>query len=111
WMVEGCLEWQRTGLQPPAIVCDATAAYLEAEDALGAWIDEACERDPQAEESLRTLYESWRQWAEGRGEFAGRMKRFSQKLDDGGYERSRTSGARGFVGLRIIPPQPHWLGS
>ena len=34
WMVEGCLEWQRIGLAPPKVVAEATAAYLEAEDAV-----------------------------------------------------------------------------
>jgi putative DNA primase/helicase len=44
WLIEGCLEWQAEGLRPPSAVLDATAAYLEAEDAIAAWIDERCER-------------------------------------------------------------------
>ena len=31
-----------------AAVTAATAAYLEAKDAISAWIDERCERDPNA---------------------------------------------------------------
>src|SRR5439155_24773025 len=38
WMIDGCLEWQRVGLTPPAVVRDATAAYLANEDAFAAWI-------------------------------------------------------------------------
>src|SRR5262249_5031698 len=34
WMIEGCVDWQERGLAPPEIVTKATAAYLEAEDAL-----------------------------------------------------------------------------
>jgi putative DNA primase/helicase len=34
WMVAGCLEWQRDGLAPPAVVTDATKDYLEAQDAV-----------------------------------------------------------------------------
>lgn len=48
WMIEGCLAWQAEGMKPPTAVVDATAAYLEAEDAIAAWIDEKCERDPNA---------------------------------------------------------------
>ena len=33
-MIEGCLDWQRVGLAPPAVVTEATAAYLEAQDAI-----------------------------------------------------------------------------
>jgi putative DNA primase/helicase len=53
WMIQGCLEWQRIGLAPPKAVCDATAAYLEAEDAVGAWIEERCQCGPQAWASSR----------------------------------------------------------
>jgi putative DNA primase/helicase len=40
WMVEGCLAWQREGLKPPKTVTAATAAYLEAQDSMAAWLDE-----------------------------------------------------------------------
>ena len=46
WMIEGCLAWQRDGLAPPPAVLNATAEYLEAEDAIQRWIDDACERNP-----------------------------------------------------------------
>ncbi|MBI1209284.1 MAG: hypothetical protein GC191_18605 [Azospirillum sp.] len=32
WAIEGCLEWQRIGLQPPKAVVDATEKYLSEED-------------------------------------------------------------------------------
>ena len=41
WMVQGCLEWQRIGLNPPAAVRAATAAYLDAQDAIGAWLEKS----------------------------------------------------------------------
>ena len=44
WALEGCLEWQRMGLKPPPAVMAATEDYFEAEDAIGRWIDERCER-------------------------------------------------------------------
>ena len=45
WLIEGCLEWQAEGLRPPSAVLDATAAYLEAEDAIGAWIEDPALRE------------------------------------------------------------------
>lgn len=48
WLIDGCLSWQQKGLCPPQAVVDATAAYLDAEDALSAWIDECCLRDANA---------------------------------------------------------------
>jgi putative DNA primase/helicase len=47
WMIDGCLDWQKVGLQPPEIVRLATDAYLDAEDALAAWIEEVTTTDPK----------------------------------------------------------------
>ena len=44
WAIAGCLEWQEHGLAPPEAVTAATGSYLEAEDAIAAWMDERCQR-------------------------------------------------------------------
>jgi putative DNA primase/helicase len=101
WMVQGCLEWQTSGLQPPKVVRNATAAYLQAEDAIATWIDESCQLDPQAWESRAKLFASWSTWATQAGESAGPRKNFVQNLEARGYRPHRTNAARGFYGLRI----------
>lgn len=100
WMIEGCLEWQSTGLQPPKIVTDATAAYLAAEDALAEWMDECCERDPFAWSASSTLFASWTAWATKAGEPIGSQKRFVQALEARGLELRREKSIRGFRGVR-----------
>jgi putative DNA primase/helicase len=47
WMLDGCLEWQRQGLNPPNSVLATTAKYLEMEDCLGQWLAERCELNPK----------------------------------------------------------------
>ena len=101
WMIEGCLEWQRIGLAPPRAVRAATDAYLEAEDALTAWIDEACERDPQAWETSTALFTSWNTYATSNGEHGGTVRRFTQALEARGFLSRRTAQARGISGLRL----------
>lgn len=102
WAINGCLEWQDIkGLHPPAAVRQATAAYLEAEDAIAAWIDEKCERDPQAWEPLSDLFSSWSGWAERAGEHVGGSKRFAQALESRGLSRHKRSKGQGFFGLRL----------
>jgi putative DNA primase/helicase len=101
WMIEGCLDWQKRGLAPPARVTSATAAYLEAEDVITAWIDECCERDPKAWERSGGLFASWTAWAQKAGEEPGSQKRFSQRLEARGIESLRKSEGRGFVGLKL----------
>jgi putative DNA primase/helicase len=110
-LIKGCLEWRRDGLQPPKAVQDATAAYLEAEDGLAAWIDDKCERVPSAWESLADLFASWTGWAERAGETSGTMKRFAQTLESRGFSKHKMSCGQGFHGLRIKvdeDAQSHW---
>ncbi len=111
WMVDGCLDWQRDGLAAPQVVRDATAAYLDAEDALAGWIEEACSRDPQAWTSTTVLFASWKAWADKAGEHVGSVRRFAQTLEARGFDAFRTKTGRGFQGLavlRSIEVPPHW---
>ena len=84
WAIDGCLTWQRDGLAPPASVLAATADYLAGQDAIAAWIDECCERDPQAWESRADLYASFKAWAERAGEFVLPQRPFLDALETRG---------------------------
>jgi putative DNA primase/helicase len=111
WMVAGCLDWQAQGLNAPEAVRMATAAYLEAEDATAAWIDDCCIRDPNAWSQSNELFASWKVWAERSGEFVGSSKRFTQNLETRGFHMMRKNSGRGFQGIEINrsdEPQPHW---
>jgi putative DNA primase/helicase len=82
-----------------------------AEDAIAAWIDDKCERDPNAWESSAALFASWSAWATAAGEIVGAQKKLTQALADRGIRIKNTTKARGLTGLRILlqePPQPHW---
>jgi putative DNA primase/helicase len=101
WMIRGCLEWQANGLQPPAVVKNATESYLAAEDAIATWIDECCTPDPQAWEPVAKLYASWSAWAAQAGEPAGSKKNFVQNLEARSYRPHRTHAGRGFYGIKV----------
>lgn len=101
WMIQGCLRWQEIGLSPPVAVRRATSAYLEAEDLLGAWLDECCDADPCEWEPSANLFASWKAHAERAGEKSGSSKRLGQMLENRGFQPKRTSCARGFEGLRL----------
>ncbi len=101
WAIDGCLLWQAKGLAAPAAVTDATAAYLEAEDAIASWIDDCCDREPQSWEQTSNLYANWVAWAEKAGEHCGSLKRFSERLETHNIEPLRKRDGRGFVGLQL----------
>ena len=103
WMIEGCLSWQQRGLAPAAVVTAATAAYLEAEDAIAAWIADCCEIDPNHWERRNDLFVSWSTWTERTGEYTGSQKRFLERLESRpGIVPKRHSHGRGFYGLRVL---------
>lgn len=99
WLINGCVEWRRTGLSPPKAVKDATAAYLESEDAVAIWLEETCERTLEAWASSAELFFSWSHWAERSGEFAGTKKALEQALVNRGFERHKRNSGVGFLGI------------
>ena len=103
WAIDGCLEWQRFGLAPPAAVRTATDAYLAAEDAFANWLEECCEQSSNAQTELRDLYASWSKWCERTGEFSGSQKNFSRLIETRGYIKALIGHAKraGFRGLAI----------
>jgi putative DNA primase/helicase len=94
WAIEGCLEWQRVGLAPPRAVIDATAEYLSGEDALARWLEECCIVDRTLELGSTPLFQSWKAWADGAGEFAGSQKRFSQLMQSKRFEPGKDGAGR-----------------
>jgi putative DNA primase/helicase len=102
WMIEGCLEWQRDGLALPDVVRSATDDYLNAEDAIAAWIEDCCETNAAAWERSGDLFASWKAWADRNGELPGSARRFSNNLEARGFAPRRTREARGFGGLQLV---------
>lgn len=106
WGVQGCLEWQTQGLNPPQSIIDATDEYFEAEDILGRWVDERCVLHPSATGLTADLFADWKQWADGTGEFVGSQRRFAEQLLTRGLFKWRNAlGARGFIGIGLKAPE------
>ena len=101
WAIDGCLAWQRDGLMPPDAVIDATAHYLDGQDAIAAWLDETCTKDPEAWETRVDLFASWKAWAEKSGEFVLPRRRFLDAFETRGFTSHRRNSGRGFYGVRI----------
>jgi putative DNA primase/helicase len=101
WAIDGCLDWQRNGLEQPEAVKESTKSYLEAEDALGRWIDDCCVISKQSFTSSAALFQSWVHWCETSGERPGSQRSFSQKLDNRDFKAGRTATTRGFFGIDL----------
>ena len=108
--IQGCLDWQREGLNPPPVVREATTDYLAAEDAIGRWLDDRCVVRQGCWTTAGALFADWQSWCQQTGEPGFSQKRFTQQLEARGLERARTSRAKGFngIGLRdgLVPDVP-----
>jgi len=104
WCIDGCLEWQRLGLQAPAIVREATDSYFADQDTLGQWLDErTADAGMMAFTSTVDLFASWKSWCEGHHHMPGSTTSFSDMLVDRGFIKKRTGNPpkRGFAGLTV----------
>jgi putative DNA primase/helicase len=104
WAIEGCLAWQREGLNPPQAVLEATNEYLAEEDAVALWIEARCEFDSTAETPSQALYKAYKAWmAENGDEKPVRARTLTQKLKALGCESVRIGGkgARGLKGILL----------
>lgn len=114
WMVEGCLEWMRGGLRPPASVEAATAEYREDSDPLRTFLTSECEitGSPGDFEKGRDLGDAFNAWlleaglsTWGRRTVANGIKARSENVKgEGGavYSPGKRSDT-GYFGIRIKP--------
>jgi putative DNA primase/helicase len=105
WAIEGCLEWQKVGLQPPKAVVDATAGYMVAQDVLQAFLDECCVVDKSEHDTITHIYDGYVDWAEACHEFIWTKRDLVERLENlENVERVELGKecAKGFRGLRCI---------
>jgi len=104
WAVQGCIDWQRDGMQIPDVVRAKTDEYRSDQDVIGQWIDECCDIDDDARESGSALFASYAEWARARGERRPlNATMFGRRLTDRGIESAKTGGVAWRVGLRLRP--------
>lgn len=107
WLVRGCLEWQRNGLNPPDKVKAATAVYQKEEDIIGQWLYECCE-EGLFETRAKTLYANYKEWTEENGYYKQSNTAFGKYMRE--KFDSRLSAGTIYIGVRVVPPEPQEWG-
>ena len=87
WAIEGAVEGHANGLQPPAVVTDATLEYLNSEDLIAVWIGDCAHEQPSERTLATELYNSFTAWAEASGEKAMSQRAFSMALEAKGFRK------------------------
>lgn len=101
WAAQGCLEWQRDGLNPPPAVVEAVRKYREESDTLGRFIEEHCTVQKLAQVKSSVFLARYREFAEAAGERWIPAKDLPHEMQRRGFEWKRTKAASVFVGLDL----------
>jgi Predicted ATPase len=101
WLIRGCLEYQRIGLDDPPEVLEATAQYRGETDPIWAFIQENCVIEETAREEAGKLYEAYRQWCEAQGIEAKSQQAFGRMLSHLGFDAYH-AGGRYRLGLALL---------
>jgi putative DNA primase/helicase len=110
WAIDGCMEWRRIGLAPPAAVVNATDKYLADEDSFAHWIEEKCIVGKGLQRAGGDLWGSYKAWCDLNNEHAGAQKSFGQELEKRGFERRHTMYGALYRGVDLKPPPAREYG-
>jgi putative DNA primase/helicase len=104
WTVQGCAEWQESGLKTPDEVKLAVKGYQEEMDLLGAFFKDCCCFSADAETPTKVLRKGYESWCEKNGEEAITPHKMAQRLRERGCESAQlgASRERGWKGVRLI---------
>lgn len=107
WAVQGCLDWQSTGLHEPDVVRQATSDYqrdcVPLSDSVQNFILSSCERGFEFVESTGDLYNAYAAWCYTNGQTALGKEVFGKRLkDQPGLSPSKKQGDRGWKGIRLV---------
>jgi putative DNA primase/helicase len=104
WMIQGCLDWQRNGLQKPASVLAATEEYFSDQDLFAHWLAEECVCEPgntYRSAASSVLFKSWSEYARSAGCAAGSTVSFKDQMTNHGFKFIRGRKAREFFGISL----------
>jgi putative DNA primase/helicase len=101
WALEGLRAWRQGGLEIPAKIEAATAAYRDEQDVIGDWISDHCDIGAGRSERKQELYRAYRAWALANGHHPLAQGRLTRRLGDRGHRLQ--SDKRTIGGLSLNP--------
>ena len=84
-LVEGCLAWQKDGLQPPARVTLATDEYREEMDVLAEFMEEQCIIGIGQRVALKDLYLAYAAWCDELNQRPQNYRLFNRQMRERNY--------------------------
>ena len=103
WAIQGCLDWQDKGLNPPQIVLDQVATYKTEMDSIAQFVEQECSLEPETKYPASKLYEAYRHFCQAIGRKPQSTNAFKKSLDKlTGVYQSRTSSGMQWQGIQPV---------
>lgn len=99
WALQGCMLWQKEGLNLPQSVFNATKEYRSKMDAVGEFIDECCTVG-EGRESGKALFEAYKEWAQSNNEYVMTGTKFGIEMSKR-FEKVRTGNGIMYQGISL----------
>ena len=99
WCIDGCLMWQREGLQMPAAVLKSVREYRREMDVISAFIEDKCTLEGTVQASM--LYAAYASWADSNNEYCMSNTKFSTELAKR-FEKVRGKNYNFFNGISLF---------
>lgn len=101
WAIAGFKEWRKHGLNPPAIVRNATADYFTANDHIGNYINDRVVKNTAASTPLRMVFEDYEHWTRANCVQSVGLHRFGELIRSKGFVQKRNNACRCWDGLQL----------
>jgi len=102
WAVQGAIDWSRHGLPATAEVEQVARNWKRDADQVGRFLESCCTTAPNAQVRANELYAAYKRWGEDAGERTETEKRFSERLAEREFEKSRTNRGMVYVGIGLL---------
>ncbi len=102
WAVQGCLDWQKDGLQTPDDVKVATKDYRNEMDEIGIFLTERCIINPNEKANPTDLYNAYKKWCEDTGEKVLNQRAWGIRLTERGLIPKQSDGKRFRQGVGLL---------
>jgi len=103
WAIEGCMKWQKEGMQEPACVLDAVKEYKQEMDLLATFIEQCLVIDYEAKIriSAQELFSLYMKWAKANNEFEMSSNKFFREIAKRLPEKGRSAQGIFFPSIRM----------
>lgn len=100
WMIDGCLEYQKSGLQIPKSVIDETEGYRKENDGIGCFIEEMCILAPEFSAPKNKMENGIKEYCKANGMKEPTRNEISQYLRSK-FQEGKTNQGLYWKGVKI----------